>query len=178
MGQKEQIAEAFERQVGRVGYAKTTLDDIARELRISKKTIYVHFDGKREIYAHIVAEQAKREQARLRAMVAELPTHREKAEALLKFVVSAARAHIAETSEVEWLQEYEIAADAFTKANGDLLREVVDEGMSSGEFVGGESELVQKMVAAMLLEYLVIVNATPGYDRDDELVERILRFIS
>ena len=83
MGQKEQIAETFERFVGRLGYAKTTLDEVARELHISKKTIYVHFDGKREIYAYIVERQATAEQRRLRAMVAELPTHRARAEALL-----------------------------------------------------------------------------------------------
>lgn len=29
----------------------------------------------------------------------------------------------------------------------------------------------------MLLEYVVMVNADPAYDRDEELVERVLRFI-
>lgn len=177
MGQKEQIAETFERHVGRFGYAKTTLDDVARELRISKKTIYVHFDGKRDIYGHIVGQQAKREQAKLRAMIADMPTHRQKAEALLKFVIGSARAHIAETTEAEWLQEYEIAADAFAKANGDLLREVVEDGIAAGEFADGDAALVERMAKAMLLEYVVMVNADPEYNRDEELVERLLRFI-
>ena len=177
MGQKEQIAETFERYVGRLGYSKTTLDDVARELHISKKTIYVHFDGKREIYAFVVAKQALQEQARLRGLVSGLPDQRAKVEALLKFVIGSARAHIAETSEAEWLQEYEIAADAFRKANGDLLREVVSEGIASGEFAAGDADLVEKMVAAMLFEYVVIVNADSGYDRDEELVARVLRFV-
>lgn len=177
MSQKEQIAETFERFVARLGYAKTTLDDVARELHISKKTIYVHFDGKRDIYASIVARQAKAEQARLRAMVAELPNHRARVEALLKFVVGSARAHIAETSEAEWLHEYEIAADAFAKANGDLLREIVSEGIEAGEFADGDADLVRAMIEAMVLKYTLIVNAEPGYDRDNELIERVLRFI-
>jgi AcrR family transcriptional regulator len=177
MGQKEQIAETFERHVGRFGYAKTTLDEVARELRISKKTIYVHFDGKRDIYGHIVGEQAKREQAKLRAMISGLPTHRQKAEALLEFVIGSARAHIAETTEAEWLQEYEIAADAFAKANGDLLREVVADGIAAGEFADGDAVLVERMVKAMVLEYVVMVNTDPEYDHDEELVERLLRFI-
>jgi hypothetical protein len=33
------------------------------------------------------------------------------------------------------------------------------------------------MIAAMIVEYLVMVNADPSYDRDDELLERIRRFI-
>jgi len=36
---------------------------------------------------------------------------------------------------------------------------------------------VEKMVAAMILEYVVMVNSDPGYDRDEELVERIVRFV-
>ncbi len=177
MSQKDQIAQTFERHVARVGYAKATLDDVAKELHISKKTIYVHFDGKRDIYAAIVERQAATEQRKLRAMVAELPDHRARVEALLKFVIGSARAHIAETSESEWLAEYEIAADAFAKANGDLLREIVSEGIEAGEFVPGDAELVEKMCRAMVLEYTLMVNAQPEYDRDAELVERVLRFI-
>jgi len=177
VSQKDQIAEAFERQVAAVGYTKANLDEVSRELHISKKTIYVHFDGKREIYGYVVEKQAAREQAKLRGMVANLPTNRQRVEALLKFVIASARAHIAETSEEEWLAEYEVAADAFRKANGDLLREIVAEGIDAGEFIPGDADLVEKMVAAMVLEYTVLVNSAPEYDRDEELVERILRFV-
>ena len=81
------------------------------------------------------------------------------------------------TSEEEWLAEYEIAADAFRKANGDLMRELVQGGMDAGEFAGGDAALVEKMVAAMIVEYLLLVNADPSYDRDTELLERIGRFV-
>ena len=146
-------------------------------LHISKKTIYVHFDGKREIYGFIVGRQAAAEQAKLRAMVAVLPNHRTRVEALLKFVIGSARAHIAETSQAEWLQEYEIAADVFAKANGDLLREIIAEGIDTGEFADGDAAFVEKMLTAMVLHYVVLVNEDPAYDHDEELVERALRFI-
>jgi AcrR family transcriptional regulator len=174
---KQQIAEVFTKHIERFGYAKTTLDDIAREMHISKKTIYVHFDGKRDIYAFIVERQADQERYRMKAGIAELPTYRAKVETLMGFVIGSARGHIDETSEAEWLQEYEIAADAFRKAHGDLLRELVSAGMAAGEFAAGDAALVEKMVAAMVLEYLLLVNADPEYDRDAELLERILRFI-
>jgi len=174
---KQQIADTFERHVARVGYAKATLDDVAREMRISKKTIYVHFDGKRDIYSHVVDRQAAAERLRLQAAVSVLSTRRERIEALLRFVLGQAREHIAETSEDEWMQEYEVAADAFRKAHGDLLRDIVADGIANGEFAPGSAELVEKMVAAMVLEYLVIVNGVPGFDHDDELIERTLRFI-
>lgn len=174
---KDQIARVFERHVQRFGYAKTNLDEVARELHISKKTIYVHFEGKREIYATIVERQAAAEKMKMRAGVDQSPNNRAKAEMILRHLLGSARAHIVETSESEWLQEYEIAADAFRKAHGDLMREIVAQGIEAGEFANGDADFAEKMIAAMLLEYVVLVNADPGYDRDEELVQRTIRFI-
>lgn len=178
MSTKQQIAEAFERQLGRVGYDRTTLDDVARELHISKKTIYVHFDGKRDIYAHLVASVAAREKMRLASAVAPLPTYAAKVEAVVTFVLRSARAHIEETGREEWLREYEIAADAFRKANGELLRELIAEGMGVGEFAAGDPVFVERMVAAMVLDYVVMVNEDPSLDRDAELIGRIGKFLA
>lgn len=174
---QQQIADSFARHVDRFGYAKTTLDEVAREMHISKKTIYVHFEGKREIYEYIVERRAAQEKLRMKAAVDQLPTFRDKLQSVVRFVIASARAHIEETSETEWMQEFEVAGDAFKKAHGDLLRELVTDGIAAGEFPKGDASLVEKMIAAMIIEYLLMVNADPGYDRDDELMERILRFV-
>jgi AcrR family transcriptional regulator len=174
---QQQIAEVFERHVVRYGYDKSTLDEVAREMKISKKTIYVHFESKRDIYSFIVERQAAREKMRLAASVAMLPTYAARVEAVMSFVLGSARAHIAETGRDEWLREYEIAADAFRKANGDLIRELLQAGMDSGEFVAGDAALVERMIAVMILDYLQLVNDDPGYDRDTELLQRIRHFI-
>jgi len=174
---QQQIAEVFERRVGEVGYDKANMDDVAREMKISKKTIYVHFSSKREIYAYVVGHQAAREKMRLAASVAALPTYAARLEAVMRLMLATARQHIAETGRDEWLREYEIAADAFRQANGELLRELVQSGMDAGEFPTGDARLVEKMIATMIVEYLLIVNADPSYDRDEELLERIRRFV-
>jgi AcrR family transcriptional regulator len=174
----ERIAATFERHVERHGYDKAKLDDVARELKISKKTIYVHFDGKREIYAYVVARQAGRMKRQLAASVEPLPTFAARLDATVRSLLDTARAHITKTGEDEWLREYEIAADAFRKAYGDLLRELVQGGMDAGEFGTGDAALVEKMIAAMIVEYLLLVNADPSFDRDAELLERIARFAS
>ncbi len=174
---QKQIAEVFERRLGQVGYDRTTLDDVSREMKISKKTVYVHFSSKREIYAYIVERRAAREKMRLAASVAALPTYAARVEAVMRLVLDSARQHIGETGRDEWLREYEIAADAFRKAYGDLIRELVQAGMDAGEFAPGDAQLVEKMIAAMIVEYLLIVNADPSYERDAELLERIRRFV-
>ena len=173
-----QIVDIFGEHVRRAGYDKANLDDVARELKISKKTIYAHFESKRDIYAHVVARQALQEKARLSSAVGELPDYTSKVEAVVRSVIEMGRRHVHRTSEEEWLHEYAIAADAFRQATGELLRELVQGGMDAGEFSAGDAVLVEKMVAAMIVEYLMIVNADPEYDRDEELVARIVKFVS
>ena len=177
MSTKQQIAEVFGQLVGRVGYDKATLDDVAREMHISKKTIYVHFDCKRDIYSHIVAGQAAREKMRLAAAVATLPTCAARVEAVVGFVLKSARAHINETGRDEWMREYEVAADAFRQANGELLRELIAAGIDAEEFSAGDAVFMERMVAAMVLDYVVMVNEDPSVDHDAELVGRILKFL-
>ena len=173
----QRIAEAFERHVVSHGYDKANLDDVARELKISKKTIYVHFDGKRDIYAHVVARQAQRRRPSSRPRWLRCRPMPRGWRRSCTSLLDVARAHITKTGEDEWLREYEIAADAFRKANGDLLRELVQGGMDAGEFRSGDASLVEKMIAAMIVEYLLLVNADPSYDRDTELLERIVGFV-
>ena len=174
---QNEIAEVFRRRVEEVGYTRATLDDVARSLKMSKKTIYVHFDGKREIYAYIVERQAAQEKARLKALLAALPTCAARLEAAVRIVIDMGRRHVEQTGREEWLAQYEVAADAFRKANGDLIRELVQAGMDAGEFALGDATLVEQMVTAMVIEYLLLVREDPSYDRDEELMARIIRFI-
>jgi len=43
---------------GRAGYAATTIDAIAAEAGVSKRTIYNHFDGKEQLFTVLMTESA------------------------------------------------------------------------------------------------------------------------
>src|SRR2546423_7932549 len=45
----EVILDATDRLLARLGYRKMTVDDIAHEAGISKRTIYLHFRSKEEV---------------------------------------------------------------------------------------------------------------------------------
>lgn len=45
----DRIVDATERLLARFGFDKTTVDDIATEAGVSKRTIYLHFAGKEEV---------------------------------------------------------------------------------------------------------------------------------
>ena len=46
---REQILDATERLLGRLGYQKTTMDDIAQEAGVARRSIYLHFDSKEAV---------------------------------------------------------------------------------------------------------------------------------
>lgn len=47
---RERILDAADRLLSRYGYQKTTADDLAREAAIGRRTVYVHFTSKEEIF--------------------------------------------------------------------------------------------------------------------------------
>ena len=48
-GTRDLILDATEWLIGVLGYSKTTMDDVAREAGVGKRTIYVHFPSKEEV---------------------------------------------------------------------------------------------------------------------------------
>jgi len=51
------ILDAADRLLGRFGYGKTTIDDLAREARIGKGSVYLHFRSKEEVFLSAVGRQ-------------------------------------------------------------------------------------------------------------------------
>lgn len=55
---KLQIIKAADKRFSKHGLGKTTLDEIARDLRIGKATIYHYFDTKEELFFETIAWEA------------------------------------------------------------------------------------------------------------------------
>lgn len=50
---KEEILDIAKKHFDRFGFKKTTLDEIAKDLKISKKTIYEHFEDKEDLFVSL-----------------------------------------------------------------------------------------------------------------------------
>lgn len=68
---RDQILDAVERLLGRYGYQKMTMDDIAREAGVGRRTIYLHFSGKEEVALCSIDRVVERVQERLREIAAD-----------------------------------------------------------------------------------------------------------
>jgi AcrR family transcriptional regulator len=66
----DRILDATERLLARFGYDKTTVDDIAQEAGVSKRTIYLHFAGKEAVALASIDRVVGRVTDRLRQIAA------------------------------------------------------------------------------------------------------------
>jgi AcrR family transcriptional regulator len=66
----DRILDAAERLLARFGYDKTTVDDMAREAGVSKRTIYLHFPGKEAVALASIDRVVGRVTDRLRQIAA------------------------------------------------------------------------------------------------------------
>jgi AcrR family transcriptional regulator len=174
---RDQIADVFAKHVERYGYGKTSVEDVAAELRISKKTIYESYSSKRDIYAYVVERIAAQESVRVRKLVARKRTNRAKAETLLVDVIRRMREYVLATEKAEWLQQYEIAREALGRAYGSVLGEIMTAGNAAGEFDVADVELVNGFIDGMTMQYALTVRERPDYDADAVVVACIMRML-
>lgn len=174
---KDQIADVFERHVARYGFAKATVEDVAAELGISKKTIYEYFSSKRDLYLYVVGRMAGSWSAEMRAAVKDLPTWADKMEGLMTIVLDGARKHIEETTKSDWHQEYEVVGEALMKAVGAVMHEIVSGGIAAGEFAMTDAVLAERLLGAIALEYTMVVRDDPSVDADREVIAAMRRFL-
>jgi len=65
---RDAILDAAERMVSHYGFRKTTMDDVAREAGVSKRTIYVYFATKEDVGMSLLRRVVDRIQVRLDAV--------------------------------------------------------------------------------------------------------------
>lgn len=80
---RDTILDAAESLLGRYGYRKTTMDDIAREARIGKGTTYLHFRSKEEVFLTTIDRIVDRLCERLRMIAVGPGTTAERLEEML-----------------------------------------------------------------------------------------------
>ena len=175
--QREAIADTFQRHFNHFGFKKTSVDDIAAELHISKKTIYQHFSTKEEIFYYVVSRIARQYLRRMERGLAQLATHGEKLSKLVRLIFAEAKKWLRENDAFEFRYKYEIGELAFKDAYSELLQTLVAQGMESGEFPRAPVELTVRLIQGMISESLRLVTASPDLEVEDHLVAAILKLL-
>lgn len=150
---RELIIDSFEKHLDSAGFRNTSVEDIARDLHISKKTIYVHFESKDDLYRHVAERKADTLAEHVAQALAALPTNQEKIEGLIEHAFAITHEWLLDSRDTEFTERYhyQIAEESFIDAYTGLFREYIHAGIAAGEFTAEDSEITVRLVAGLTL---------------------------
>ena len=135
------ILDAADHLLARYGYKKMTMDDLAEQARVGRRTIYLHFPGKEEVALATVERRMDRLVAHLEALSAAASlSPGERLRALLVgrvlFLFDAAQELSQSYDEMMTALRpvYMPRRERYMRAEGQVLAEVLAEGVRCGEF--------------------------------------------
>lgn len=175
---RERIADSFETHLEQFGFRKTAVEDIAKDLRISKKTIYVHFDSKEEIYKYIIERRAAENRRRIAAELADHSTCGSKIEGLIGIVFEFTRDWWRRNRDSESVQRYQVGEQAFLDAYTDLIREYVSEGIRNGEFTAKDDEVTVRFVSGIILAGTRMLHEDTELEVEPHVTEAVNRLLT
>lgn len=147
----DRIAEIAQARFDHFGYKKTTMEEIARDAGVSKKTIYEHFRSKEALFSFIMGKVALGiKQGLIREIQGE-PDAARRLEKLLTLILErSVEYHRSEMAPLFAPLE-SLAEQAFQRALGPLLAELIAQGIAEHLF----SEEANPEMAADLIGGIV-----------------------
>jgi AcrR family transcriptional regulator len=166
------LAAAARRFVA-VGIRKTTMEDIAREARAGKATLYRYFANKDAVIDALLDREADRLDRRLREAAASAPTAGARIEAAFVSGVDFFVTHPVLTrgrDEEPGLLLPRITADGgpLVVRGLDLFTQLIDEGVASGELRDVRPRAAAEVVMRLILSYFSFPPMEVRVDDPDE----------
>jgi AcrR family transcriptional regulator len=175
--QKEKIADTFLRHFSHFGFRKTSVDQVAHELKISKKTIYEYFDTKEKIFYYVVHRIAMDYCRKMETKLEKCPSVREKLSLLLRMIFSESKKWLRTNDAFEFCYKEEIGELAFRDAYGDLLRQLIQSGMEKGEFPRRDVEPTLGFIQGIIGETMKVLAKNPKQSIDDQAEQAVFRVL-
>lgn len=138
-GKKEQIIKAAQELFARFGLNKTTIEDIARNLRMAKASIYYYFKNKESIYEEVIKKEGQviKDEIVKAVSAEETPQQKLKTYILTRFRVFKKMANYYTAFKEEYLKNYSFVVEARNRYRDfelNLIKDILNYGMKKGEF--------------------------------------------
>lgn len=174
---KKRIIEAAIKVFSRYGYRGTTMRMIAKEAKISIGGVYLYFKNKDELFLFLIKEKLTELDERITPIIEDTsnPTR------ALRDYIKAAIQSASENRELIMLHGKELGITfgidmkkEFFEKQRILLKNLIEEGMKSGEFIPCNSEQVARLIMHIIRGYVHSIVVDPENLIDtDECVEII-----
>ncbi|MEJ2637827.1 MAG: TetR/AcrR family transcriptional regulator [Calditrichia bacterium] len=183
---KEQILASAMRCFARFGYHKTTLDDIATAIGMSKPSLYYYYKNKETIFREAIEAEATRIRGHLAEKFASETTASGKLSCMLKTKLQLFRERVDMLDlSVQVIIETKPVVEKFFREfrqrEVDLLTSILREGMESGEFRQNDPQRVADSIRAIMdalrFRELQSANAKSASDIDYAKLENETEFM-
>lgn len=152
---REQIVQAARQVFARYGYKKTSLDDIARESRKGKSTIYYYFKSKDDIFKAVIDAEAEIRTRAIEEQISRISDPKLKLKTYIYIRMRTLRmvVNYYEAIKNDLLDQLYFVDNLRTEhfeAEIELIRKMFLEGIEMGEYTIQNPELTAKTVVTAL----------------------------
>ncbi len=184
MERKQIILSTARKHFSRYGYSKTTMEQIARDCRITKPTLYSYFDSKAELFKAVIDSEQAECYAMIEQAIDGVNTATAKLHAYVDIQIESIKRFInlGELSlkavldfHPEVLRVYNI----YRRKEEDFIRRWIEEGIKSKEFAPIDAQSAARFyylqIASLKFDILVFNNFDDGIDIPEEEKTNILK---
>src|SRR3954451_4960537 len=155
MERPDQVLDAAATCIARVGLAKTTLDDVAREARCARATVYRYFTSKLQLQIALVTREVERLQGQILGAAADAPTLGDAVTAVITTGARSLQSHAALAFVAAYEPELLLPYLAFEREDAVLRGAAVLIAPAFEPFLDSEaSARLGEWVARLTLSYL------------------------
>jgi AcrR family transcriptional regulator len=174
---KDEIALTFMGLAVRYGFRRTAVEDVAKALRISKKTIYDYFPSKDALLEYALELGARQQRQRVESLLTET-TALGRALQVTRIALSDARAGFAQNPAAELVEPPELQTRVNDRVYGPMVRDLLAQGVAAGEFEVADIDLTSRFVQAVGMEAVRQIRDDPESHPEEATVQAIRRLIT
>jgi AcrR family transcriptional regulator len=174
---KDEIALTFMALARRFGFRRTAVEDVARQLKISKKTIYEHFPTKDAMLEYALELAALEQRRRVESLLTETTALGRSLE-VTRIALADARAGFAQNPGVELAEPPELQTRVNDRVYGPMVRDLLEQGVAEGEFEVADVDLTSRFVQAIGMEAVRQIHDDPASHPEEATVQAIRRLIT
>ena len=171
----DEIAATFMGLAFRYGFRRTSVEDVAKALRISKKTIYEAFPSKEAMLEYALELTALEQRRSVEARLTETSALGRALETV-RMALADARAGFAANPTVE-LVDSDLQAQVNDRVYGPMVRDLLESGVASGAFQIADVETTSRFVMAVGMEAVRQIHDDPETHPEEAAVEAVRRMI-
>ena len=173
---KDEIAGAFNELAARYGFRRTSVNDVARALRISKKTIYRSFSSKEELLHYAIELSAGEQCRRVEAALTET-TALGRLQQVATMALADARRFYEANPHADLMEPSEVLAQVNAKVFGRLLATLLAEGVTAGEFEVADAPTTVAFLNAIGMEAVRIIHDDPSQHPEEAMLDAVRRLL-